>query len=331
MKRILIIEDDANIAEMERDYLQLSGYKANIASDGARGLEMALANGYDLIIIDLMLPNRSGFEIIKEIRTRSEVPLVVVSARADDIDKIRGFELGADDYLTKPFSPAELAARVKSRIARYERLMGGGAPAEIISRGGLEINTASHRVFVNGREAQLTPKEYAILLLLATHPNIVFTKERIFDRVWGDDPCGETATVAVHIQKIRKKIEKDPGNPEVIETTGDPGHVHEPLHGGHFETRRLAGSAHRQRHQPVLERHELGRLGDPGDRPSAGDLRCTPHGHADHSPRWSGNGDHTPGPLDPHRRKDDAHDEDDERPPGRDGREHELCRLPSLR
>ncbi len=213
-----------NIAEMERDYLQLNGYKCEIAQDGAQGLKMALQGIYDVIIVDLMLPGRDGYEIIKEVRDKFEIPVLVVSARSEDIDKIRGLDFGADDYLTKPFSPAELAARVKSHINRYSRLKGNNASSEIINHGGLEINTASHRVSVNGREIQLTSKEYAILVFMAQNPNIVFTKEHIFDRVWGDEIYGDTATVPVHIQKIRKKIEKDPSNPEFIETLWGTGY-----------------------------------------------------------------------------------------------------------
>ncbi|EMS71700.1 response regulator transcription factor [Ruminiclostridium cellobioparum] len=224
MKQILIIEDDINIAEMERDYLQLNGYKCEIAHDGIHGLKSALQGIYDVVIVDLMLPGKDGYEIIRELRKKFEIPILVVSARTEDIDKIRGLDFGADDYLTKPFSPAELAARVKSHINRYERLKGNNASSEIIAHGGLEINTASHRVFVNGKEIQLTSKEYATLVFLATNPNIVFTKEHIFERVWGDDIYGDTATVPVHIQKIRKKIEKDPANPEFIETLWGTGY-----------------------------------------------------------------------------------------------------------
>lgn len=224
MKQILIVEDDLNIAEMERDYLQLNGYKAEIVQDGAIGLKMALMGIYDVIIVDLMLPGKDGYEIIREIRKKFEIPIIVVSARCEDIDKIRGLDFGADDYLTKPFSPAELAARIKSHIKRYERLKGNNVSSEIISCGGLEIDTASHRVFVNGKEIQLTTKEYAILVFLAQNPNIVFTKEHIFDRIWGDEFCGDTATVPVHIQKIRKKIEKEPSNPEFIETLWGTGY-----------------------------------------------------------------------------------------------------------
>lgn len=224
MKQVLIIEDDLNIAEMERDYLQLNGYKSEIAQDGAQGLKLALQGIYDVIIVDLMLPGKDGYQIIKEIRKEFEIPIIVVSARSEDLDKIRGLDFGADDYLTKPFSPAELVARVKSHINRYERLKGSSTASETINRGGLEINTASHRVFVNGKEVTMTSKEYAILVFLALNPNIVFTKEHIFDRVWGDELYGDTATVPVHIQKIRKKIEKDPSNPQFIETLWGTGY-----------------------------------------------------------------------------------------------------------
>jgi DNA-binding response OmpR family regulator len=220
----LIIEDDINIAEMERDYLQLNGYKAEIVQEGVKGLKMALTGNYDVIIVDLMLPGKSGYELTKEIRKSLEIPIIVVSARTEDIDKIRVLDFGADDYLTKPFSPAELAARIKAHINRYNRLRGNDISSEIINRVGLEINTASHRVFVYGKEVQMTSKEYAILLLLASNPNIVFTKEHIFDKVWEGEFSVETATVPVHIQKIRKKIEKDPANPEFIETLWGTGY-----------------------------------------------------------------------------------------------------------
>lgn len=224
MKQILIIEDDLNIAELERDYLQLNGYKAEIVQDGVQGLKKALTGVYDVILVDLMLPGKDGYEIIKEIRKKLEIPILVVSARTDDIDKIRGLGFGADDYLTKPFSPAELVARIQSHIKRYERLMGKSMATEVVSHRGLEINTASHKVMLNGKEVQLTTKEYELLLFLANNPNIVFSKEQIFDALWGEDYYGDTATVAVHIQKIRKKIEKDPSAPEYIETIWGAGY-----------------------------------------------------------------------------------------------------------
>ncbi|BBB90867.1 MAG TPA: response regulator transcription factor [Methylomusa anaerophila] len=229
MKRVLIIEDDLDIAELERDFLQLNGYKAEIVPDGLQGLKKAVSGMYDVIVVDLMLPHKDGYEIIKETRKALEVPIIVVSAKGEDIDKIRGLDFGADDYLVKPFSPAELVARVKSHIKRYERLKGHTAASQVIQHKGLEINPASHKVFVNGREVQLTTKEYELLVFLASHPNIVFTKEYIFDCIWGDESYGDTATVAVHIQKIRKKIEKDPSNPEYIETLWGTGYRFNPL------------------------------------------------------------------------------------------------------
>lgn len=224
MKNILIIEDDVNIAELERDYLKLNGYKADVVHDGAQGLQKAMSGAYDVIIVDLMLPNKNGYDIIKEVRKKYEIPVIVVSAKSEDIDKIRGLDYGADDYLTKPFSPAELAARVKSHIKRYERLKGNNPSNDFIVHRGLEINTAAHKVFINGKEVQLTTKEYELLYFLASNPNIVFTKDQIFDSIWGNDYYGDTATVPVHIQKIRKKIEKDPSNPEFIETLWGTGY-----------------------------------------------------------------------------------------------------------
>lgn len=228
MKRILIIEDDINIAEMERDYLHLNGYEAEIIQDGTQGLKAAMLGDYDLLydllIVDLMLPGKDGYEITREVRKKYEIPIIVVSARTEELDKIRGLDFGADDYITKPFSPAELTARVKSHINRYERLKGNTGTTDIISRRGLEINTASHRVFVYDKEVSMTSKEYAVLVFLASNPNIVFTKEHIFDKVWGDEFLGDTATVPVHIQKIRKKIEKDSTNPEFIETLWGTGY-----------------------------------------------------------------------------------------------------------
>lgn len=224
MKKILIIEDDINIAEMERDYLELNGYSVEIVQDGNKGIDMIMGEMYDVIIVDLMLPGKNGFEIIKEVRKKFEIPVIVVSARNEDIDKIRGLNFGADDYMTKPFSPAELAARIKSHISRYERLKGNNFSSEIIVVKGLEINRASHRVTVNGKEVKLTSKEYEILVFLASNPNIVFTKGNIFDSIWGSEFIGDLATVAVHIQKIRKKIEKDPSNPEFIETLWGTGY-----------------------------------------------------------------------------------------------------------
>lgn len=224
MKKILVIEDDTDIAELERDYLNLNGFEVDLESDGARGLKQALCGEYDLIIVDLMLPSMSGYDIVKAIRNEMEIPLLIVSARAEDIDKIRGFGSGADDYMTKPFSPAELVARVGTHISRYERLHGRLGKDDKILIKGLEIHPSSHRVRVNGKEIQLTAKEFDLLLFMAQNPNIVFSKEQLYDRIWGEEDFGETATIAVHIQKIRKKIEKHPSEPIYIETIWGAGY-----------------------------------------------------------------------------------------------------------
>jgi DNA-binding response OmpR family regulator len=228
MKKVLIIEDDLDIAELERDYLQLNGYQAEIDQDGASGLEKALSGRFDIVVVDLMLPNTDGFEIIRAIRKSLEIPVIVVSARNEDIDKIRGLDIGADDYLTKPFSPAEFVARIKSHLKRYQRLKGDADSHGTILHKGLEINTASHQVVVNGREVQLTTKEYELLVFLASHPNVVFSKDRLLDAVWGTGYFGDTATIAVHIQKIRKKIESDPTLPVYIETIWGTGYRFNP-------------------------------------------------------------------------------------------------------
>lgn len=224
MKKILVIEDDLDIAELQRDYLKMSGYQVDIVQDGRQGLQSALCGDYNLVIVDLMLPGMGGYEIIKAVREKREIPMIIVSARSDDIDKIRGLGLGADDYLTKPFSVAELTARIKSHITRYERLTGKMISTEIINRGGLEINTAARKIFMNGKEIKMTAKEYELLLFLASNPDIVFDKEQIYDAIWGDNYYGDTATVPVHIQRIRKKIEKDPTNPQYIETLWGSGY-----------------------------------------------------------------------------------------------------------
>ncbi len=223
-KKILVIEDDINIAELEKDYLNLNGYEVNIVQDGEEGLKEALLGIYDLIVVDLMLPKRNGYEIVKEVRENFEIPIIIVSAKSDDIDKIRGLGLGADDYLTKPFSPAELVARIKSHIMRFERLRGDKKTNNIITNKSLEIQLDSHKVFIRGKEIQLTTKEYELLVFLANNSNIVFTKDQLFSRIWADDFIGDTATVAVHIQKLRKKIEIDPQSPEYIETIWGTGY-----------------------------------------------------------------------------------------------------------
>lgn len=219
MSRILIIEDEESIADLEKDYLELSGFDVDIETDGTSGLAAALGEEYDLFILDLMLPGTDGFEICKEIRERKNTPILMVSAKKEDIDKIRGLGLGADDYITKPFSPSELVARVKAHLARYDRLVGSGiVKNDIIEIRGLKIDKTARRVWVNGEETAFTTKEFDLLTFLAEHPDHVFKKEDLFREVWNMESIGDIATVTVHIKKIREKIEFDSSKPQYIET-----------------------------------------------------------------------------------------------------------------
>ena len=219
MSKILIIEDEEAIADLEKDYLELSDFDVTIKADGESGLEEALGHDYDLIILDLMLPGLDGFEVCKRIREKKNIPILMVSARKDDIDKIRGLGLGADDYMTKPFSPSELVARVKAHLARYDRLVGSGQPNnDVIEIRGLKIDKTARRVFVDGVEKQFTTKEFDLLTFLAEHPNHVYSKDELFREIWNMDSIGDIATVTVHIKKIREKIEYDTSKPQYIET-----------------------------------------------------------------------------------------------------------------
>lgn len=224
-KTILIIEDDPAIAEIERDFLEIDGFCTEIVADGVLGLEKALGGGYDLILLDLMLPGMDGFAICRKIRGAIDVPLLMVTARMEDIDKIRGLGLGADDYITKPFSPAELVARVKANLAFYERLKGTGVTnVGEISLGPVRINSQGHQVFVRGQEVEFTNKEYDLLFFLLTQPNVVFSKEILYERIWGADSYGDLKTVAVHINRLREKVEQNPANPVHIQTVWGVGY-----------------------------------------------------------------------------------------------------------
>lgn len=219
MSKILIVEDETAIAELEKDYLELSGFDVAIESSGDDGLARALGEEFDLIILDLMLPKVDGFEICRRIREVKNVPVIMVSAKKDDIDKIRGLGLGADDYMTKPFSPSELVARVKAHMARYERLIGSNAKEnEIIEIRGIRIDKTARRVYVNGEERTFTTKEFDLLTFLAENPNHVYTKEELFQKIWDMESIGDIATVTVHIKKIREKIEVNTSKPQYIET-----------------------------------------------------------------------------------------------------------------
>ena len=219
MSRILIVEDEVAIADLEKDYLELSGFEVEIENDGRSGLNRALNEEFDLFILDLMLPEVDGFEICRQIREKKYTPILMVSAKKDDIDKIRGLGLGADDYVTKPFSPSELVARVKAHLARYERLIGSNVPEnDIVEIRGIRIDKTARRVWVNGEEKQFTTKEFDLLTFLAEHPNHVFTKEELFREIWDMESIGDIATVTVHIKKIREKIELNTTKPQYIET-----------------------------------------------------------------------------------------------------------------
>ena len=219
MSKILIVEDEIAIAELEKDYLELSGFEVEVEDQGDKGLLRALKDEFDLIILDLMLPGVDGFEICRKIRETKNTPIIIVSAKKDDIDKIRGLGMGADDYMTKPFSPSEMVARVKAHLARYERLIGSGIPSnDVIEIRGIKIDKTARRVWVNGEETNFTSKEFDLLTFLAQNPKRVYTKDELFQEIWDMESIGDIATVTVHIKKIREKIEYDTSKPQYIET-----------------------------------------------------------------------------------------------------------------
>ena len=219
MSKVLIVEDEEAIAEIEKDYLKLSGFEVTVKSDGESGLESAMGEDYDICILDVMLPGVDGFEICRQVREKKNIPIIMVSAKKEDIDKIRGLGVGADDYMTKPFSPSELVARVKAHLARYERLVSSSKENnDVIEIRGIKIDKTARRVFVNGEEKVFTTKEFDLLTFLAEHPNHVYTKDELFKEIWDMDSIGDIATVTVHIKKIREKIEYDTSKPQYIET-----------------------------------------------------------------------------------------------------------------
>lgn len=223
-RKILIVEDDASIAEIERDYLASSGFTADIAPDGPTGLAKGLAGGYCLILLDVMLPGMDGFIVCRRLREKTDVPILMVTARREDVDKIRGLGKGADDYIEKPFSPGVLVARIKAHLAQYERLKGAAPERKEIKIRGLAVNTETHRVFLDGKEVDLKNKEYELLLFLMTNTDILFNREQLYDRIWGSDGSGDAATVPVHVNRLREKLEKDPAHPEYIETVWGAGY-----------------------------------------------------------------------------------------------------------
>lgn len=225
MSKILIIEDDIAIAEIERDYLEINGFEVKIETDGVSGMNTALKGSFQLVLLDLMLPEIDGFTVCRSLREHLDIPILMVTAKKEDIDKIRGLGLGADDYIVKPFSPGELVARVQAHIATYNRLKGGIQEIQPeITVGAIRINPKSHRVFVKEREISLKNKEYELLLFLVTNADMVFDKETLYERIWGMDSVGDNATVAVHINRLREKIEDDPSDPHYIETVWGAGY-----------------------------------------------------------------------------------------------------------
>ncbi len=227
-KRILIIEDEKALAALLSDYLSADGFTVEARADGPSGLQAALKGGFDLVLLDIMLPGMDGFEICRALRAENDVPVLILSARREDGDKIRGLGLGADDYIVKPFSPAELVARVKSHLARYERLTGRAAADRWIADGGLEVNVEARRVRRNGVEVTLTAKEFDLLLLLIRNPDRAFTRDEIYSHVWGDDLFVDPSNIAVHVRRLREKIEDDPSEPQHIETVWGVGYRWKP-------------------------------------------------------------------------------------------------------
>ena len=224
MQKILIVEDDPDIAAIERDYLELNGCQVEIAADGEAGLALGLGGGFDLILLDLMLPGVDGFTVCRKLRERIATPILMVTARREDVDKIRGLGLGADDYIEKPFSPSVLVARVKAHLARYERLTGGRKQTSEIHIGGLSLHTDTRRLYVESQEVELKNKEYELLLFFMLHVDIVFSREELYEKIWGLEAMGDNATVAVHINRLREKIEPDPAKPRYIQTVWGAGY-----------------------------------------------------------------------------------------------------------
>ena len=222
MKKILIIEDDTSIAELQTDYLKMSGYAVECAFDGDSGMAMLKNRNYDLVILDLMLPGKDGYEILGQIAEVKEIPVLIVSAKSEEMYKIKGLNLGADDYITKPFGMGELVARVNNHLRKYEKF--SGIRKKMIQIHSLSIDKQGRRVFIDDNEVLLTQKEFDLLLFLAENPNVVFSKEALFERVWGFDALSDTTTVTVHVARIREKIEKEPGKNQFIETVWGAGY-----------------------------------------------------------------------------------------------------------
>lgn len=233
MSKILIVEDDEKIAQLEADYLISNGYEVQILSDGLQVIPELKEKKYDLILLDLMLPGCSGYDICRQIRDEIDIPILMVTARTESVDVIRGLGLGADDYITKPFDPSQLVARVRSHLKRYERLTGKNnqetaretkAEVRSIQVKDVVIEPKTWKVWKQGVEIKLPHREFELLVFLAENANIVFSKEELFEKIWGYDYVSDAATVSVHINRIREKIEDDVRNPQIIETVWGAGY-----------------------------------------------------------------------------------------------------------
>ena len=224
MANILIIEDDADIAAIERDYLSLAGYDVTIEPDGTRGLQAALTGSFDLLLLDLMLPDTDGFTICRPVREQKKLPILMVSARTGDADKIRGLGFGADDSIEKPFSPSVLVARLKVHLAQVERLQLSKQAENAITAGPLTAKLDARQIFKNGAELPLKNREYELLLFLMRHPGQVFSREDLCELIWGLESMGDNITVAVHVGRIREKLEDDPQNPKLLQTVWGVGY-----------------------------------------------------------------------------------------------------------
>ncbi len=223
-KRILIVEDDADIAAIERDYLELNGYAVTIEGTGSAGLQAALEQPIDLLLLDLMLPDVDGFTICRRVREQKDIPILLVTACTEDVDKIRGLGYGADDYIEKPFSPSVLATRVKAHLAQYDRLKPSAAAPQKITAGPLTADPQARCIAKNGTELNLKNKEYELLLFLMRHPEQVFSREDLYEMIWGLESMGDNITVAVHINRLREKVEDDPAAPKLLQTVWGVGY-----------------------------------------------------------------------------------------------------------
>lgn len=227
-RTILIVEDDEDISMIEEAYLQAAGFETILVADGSKVSEMLTAHKADLILLDLMLPGKSGYEVCREIREQVDIPILMVSARTEAVDKVKGFGLGADDYITKPFDPAELVARIHANLRQHDRVMKKyeaeeGKPKEICI-GNIRILPESWKVYKGETEIKFPNREFELLKFMAENPNIVFSKETLFEKIWGYDYVGDSATVMVHINRIREKIEEDSKNPKLLETVWGAGY-----------------------------------------------------------------------------------------------------------